>query len=173
VPLKSALGNQPGKAGPGVARPAQARQAPPKCARDSRREKRLNVVEPARGGVATRGVVQRQKPLPALPRCSGVGIVKQISFRCKPQQDGHGYARGIAIGQFPSPVAAVFRASVLIVIFEDELRHKHRAVEIRERIAKVLRGVHSTQCVEIFWCVFAYSHRFSFICRSECAATSQ
>ena len=47
---------------------------------------------------------------------------------------------------------------VLVVLFEDELRHKHWAVEIRERIAEALCRVHLLQRVEVAGGVFAYAH---------------
>ena len=123
----SGLLHAPGKAGPRVARPAEAGQAAPERARNLRRQKRLGIVQASSDGIVQGRVMQRQKILPALPGSAGGGVVKQIGFRGKPLQDGHRDARrfraanvqprlrvhgrsrrGIAAGQFP---AACFPAS--------------------------------------------------------------
>src|SRR5579864_9332645 len=59
------------EARPGVVRPAQAREAPSKGARDGRRKKRLHVVEAARGCRLACGVMKRQKIVPASLRRAG------------------------------------------------------------------------------------------------------
>src|SRR5579871_5298300 len=74
--------------------PAEARQPASEGARDSRRQECLNIVQPTRGGAVARGVMQRQKSLPAMARRAGGGIVQQVRFGRQAQQDGHYHASG-------------------------------------------------------------------------------
>jgi len=85
----------PRKTRPRIACPAELRQAASESAGDTRREKRLNVVEAASGGGVARDFMESEKLLPAAARSSGRGIVEQIRFRGETLQDGHSDARGM------------------------------------------------------------------------------
>ena len=120
----------------------------------------MNVVETSGGGAVSRCLVNREESLPALTGSAICGIVQQIRFSCEAQKDGHrnalrrpGAARrfrqGIAMPLFPA----------LVIVFENQLRDKKRAFEIREWIAKSLRRVHAPKRIEISRSVFADAHK--------------
>ena len=148
------LRNLPGKARPGIACPTQLRQAASEGTSDSWWKECLHVVQASRGGIAASSVVECQEVLPALPGRAGAGIVKQICFRCEPLQNCHHdfWPRRSA----SLHTGILFRRSrSVVVIFQYKLRHKHRAVKIRERIAETLRVMHVAQCVEVGRRIFA------------------
>ena len=142
-------------------RPAQAREAPAEGPRDAWRKKGLDIVQAVRSRRAACGVMNRQKTLPATPGSAGRGIVQQICFRRKALKTGHGdsrraRARGILMRLFPSGIRILAAA---VVLFEDELGKKERAVEIGQRITETLRRMHAAQGFQIGRIVFAYAQR--------------
>jgi hypothetical protein len=134
-------------AGPRIASPAKACEAPAKRARDARRQKRLRVVQSALGGSLARSIVQRQKPLPALAWRTVVRIGKQIGFGRQPQQCCHPWA---------APV------------FDHCANKKQWVVEIRQFVRESLRCMHSTKRIAVAVVVLANDHCTSkncLICR--------
>lgn len=74
--VKSSAVRRPGI----VAAPAEALEAAAKVLRDGRREPGVHVFQAALPGVAARGFVKGEKPLPSLARRAGAGIEEQIGL---------------------------------------------------------------------------------------------
>src|SRR5579883_1375222 len=122
-----------------VADPAEAFQAAPKGARDSRRQPGVDVLESADRGIAARGFMKREKRLPALARTAHSRIEQEIRLGGEAKQRG---TKGL-----------------LRVIRQHQLRDKERIAGIGQRVIEALGGVNGTQRGEVFGLVFADLHR--------------